>query len=244
MADDIPEIPDDAAHRSTRELYEEFKAAGIRQQQARRQRRIRVPTAARRVAPVVIAVLLASSFAAVATRDHTGDGGTLHADPTPSRETPAGRELALAVAPDPIDPASHGFPWGLRLRHVGTQTCAVAGRLAPDGRIGLVQSGQFIAYGEDVNGSICADVDEHHALVVVRGYGSPSGIERTLLFGSVDRTVTSLHLERPAGRRDVPIANDGSFIVAYPGPQALHDATLVVTSGTATARRPLGPDAS
>lgn len=246
MAPDLPEIPDDAAHRATRELYEELKAAGVRQQRGRRERRRPILVFARRVGPVVAAAVLASSVVAVATRDHAGEGGALHADPgPPSRETTQGRQLALALSPDPVDPADHGFPWGLRLRHVGSELCAVAGRVDSNGRIGLLQSGRFLPYADDVNGSSCSDVDAHHALVVVRTYGSGSGTRRTLLFGAVDRTVTSLRLQRPSGpSRPVSIADDGSFILALNGDNALHDATLIVAGGATTTQRPLGPDAA
>jgi hypothetical protein len=77
----------------------------------------------------------------------------------------------------------------------------------------------------------CGDLAFAHAIIAVQIYGPTTG-SRTVLYGLVDRTVTSMRIVWPTGmRRSVPIAPDGSYLAVFAGIRALRGATLNVARG-------------
>lgn len=241
---DRADIPDDPAHASTRALYQELDDAAHRKAReahrpAARGRRLAPPATLRRLGLTVAAVVAASSIAAVATRDHH-DGGPPVAGEPATREPAARRLLGQATAPDPVDA---GYPWGLRVRR-GAKTCVLVGRIDPQGRLGLLESGRFQPYAGDVTGPSCRDLDRSHFIVGQRRYGPGLGTQRTVLFGVVDRTITSVELRPRPGARPQPIRiadQDGTFVVPFVGAGALDDAAVRVTGATGVISVPLGP---
>lgn len=232
-------IPDD--HTAARDLERAFVELGRRRAEAsgpspqpQPPRRRRRP--ARRV--LVLAALATVGLAAVAggAAIFTGDGAPKRSDrgaPPASRPLPPGLALAAASAADP----SGALPWGVRVfeSRAGGR-CVVAGQVR-DGVLGVFAGGAFAALPADSQNA-CAPAGEH---IVIAARSAPGGgAPRTILVGTVDRTVRSMRIVGAAGPAAVKIAADGSFILVRLGANALRGDTLVVSTDGGELRRPLG----
>jgi hypothetical protein len=200
-------------------------------------RRRRRPRGATRTLVAALTLVLLVAVAATGTKVFLGDGGSVAPEPdlpTRYRQAPADRQLAAARAADP----SERIPWGLRVYRGATgTTCAIAGRVVGD-RLGDVRDGRFAEIPTGAPG-LCGALEHEHVLVTRRRYPSaavPGG--RTVLYGVVDRTVRSLQIA--GGRRAVPIAADGTFIVVAGGVAAFRGERLVVRDATGRHVQPLG----
>ncbi|HMJ36094.1 MAG TPA: hypothetical protein VK501_19475 [Baekduia sp.] len=223
-------------HDAARSLEESFRRLGA--QRAAQQWRPRRSLPFGRVLAAALGVLLAVSAAAAGTKVLLRDGGTVGPESLPPgtlKPSPADRRVAQATSADPVERA----PWGLRLySSTGGRTCVLAGRLV-GGRIGLLQGTRFTELPSSAPG-MCSDLARDHVLATVRGYGLVGG-GRTVLYGVADRTVSSLAFRmRPAVRRPIPIAADGTFIVVLEGHNSMRHARLVVHSTRGTSEQPLG----
>jgi hypothetical protein len=225
-------------HQAARGLEESFRRLGEERSAARRRRKRPSPIA--RVLVTALAALLAVSAAAAGTKVFLNDGGSVAPESQPPgslKRSPADRRLAQAKSADPVERA----PWGLRLyTGAGGKTCVLAGRLV-GGRIGVLQGTTFTELPWSAPG-VCTDLNRVHVLVGSRRYGGVVAAGgRSLLYGVADRTVSGLALSTsPAVRRPIPIAADGTFIVALQGSDRLRHAQLLIDGPGGTREQALG----
>jgi hypothetical protein len=195
-----------------------------------------------RAAVTALTGLMLVAVAATGTKVFVGDGGQLPPDPAGAKghlaPAPAYRQLAQAVARDPIDHR----PWGLRtFKSAGGETCLALGRVVGT-RLGVVHVGQFKELPTR-KGGVCGPLASQHMVMSSRNYFD-SAIDggRTALYGIVDRSITKLGLYRATGRGTaVPIAPDGTFIVVRTGTAAFAHDRLVAEGSAGRQVRAFGP---
>jgi hypothetical protein len=228
------EIPPE--HTALKALEQTFRAAGEEKERLRRLERRR--TRRRAMLATVAAIVAASGTAAIATKVFDSNGPPSRAvDEGEVARVPADRRPALATAADPVDQ----YGWGVRIYQARAgKTCALAGRLL-HGRLGAAQNGQFHEFAADVPGQ-CGDLAASHALVAVRNYGSAAtaGATRTVVYGIVDRTVKGIGIGRTAPGRQIPIADDGTFVYAVQGVRTLAGQRAFVAGAGGVRSLPLG----
>jgi hypothetical protein len=228
--DDRVEIPPE--HTALKSLEQSFREAGEERRRARRSERRRRHL--RSALATVAAVAAASGSAVIAKKVFLSDGPPVRAGGG-AGEVPADRRPALATAADPVD----RYGWGVRISYRPTgETCALAGRLLR-GRLGVMQNGSFRELAAGVPGQ-CIDMAAEHALVAVRNYGAGAGVARTVVYGIVDRTVTGVGIGRTAPGRQIPIADDGTFVYAVRGARALDGQRAFVVGADGVRARTLG----
>jgi hypothetical protein len=230
-------------------LEDAFRAAGATQEQEREVREKRLSPGrpareglGRRVLGPVAGTLAAFCVvgAGVAISTDILDGGSAGPGPEPPSETrhaPGDAYRGNAVAVDPTRPA---LRWGVGVYPSGNgrDTCLLAGRVR-DRALGVERDGRFASLNQDAPG-ICDDIDKRHAIFSTRSYFNPTG-DRALLYGLVDRTVTSLRLGSPGALEELNIASDGTFIVVAAGSHGLRGQQLEITSATGVERYTLQP---
>jgi hypothetical protein len=177
---------------------------------------------------------------AISTNVFTGDDGSVGAGPKPPEETrhaPGDAYRGNAVAADPMSPS---LRWGVGVypSQNGRDTCLLAGRVRGQG-LGAEQNGRFSSLSKDAAG-LCDDIDEQHAIFATRSYFNATG-DRALLYGLVDRTVTSLRLGFPGALEELDVANDGTFIIVAAGSHGFRDQQFEITGTTGVKRYTLQP---
>jgi hypothetical protein len=221
-------------------LEDTFREAGTKKELERetqeKRRRVRWSPrqrlGRRALGPVVggiLATCVVGAGVAISTDIFTADGGSAGSGPKPPDETrhaPGDAYRGDAVAVDPTRPTVR---WGVGVypSQNGRETCLLAGRVRGHG-LGVEQDGRFTSLSKDAPGS-CDDIDVQHAIFTTRSYFNATG-DRTLLYGLVDRTVTSLHLGFPGALKELDVANDGTFIVVAAGPNALRGQQFQIAS--------------
>lgn len=232
-------------------LEDTFREAG-KQKEAARAAGARQPAAGRSagrgigrrwLGPVIGAITafgVVGGGVAISTGVFTGDGGSVGAGPQPPEETrhaPGDAYRGDAVAVDPMRPT---LRWGIGVypSQNGRDTCLLAGRVRGQG-LSAEQNGRFSSLSNDAPG-LCGDLDERHAIFTTRSYFNATG-DRALLYGLVDRTVTSLRLGPPGALKDLDVANDGTFIVVAKGPLGFRGQQFEITSATGVERNTLQP---
>jgi hypothetical protein len=218
----VSEIPRE--HEAARALQREFERLGReRAAAAGATARRRGPRRRRTLVLALVATLLLAAVAAAAT------GLLWDDDPVSSEREPLSPALERAPGdarlspvrvPDPVE----GPPWGARTytSRLGLP-CIYVGRVQA-GRLGLVRDGRFAPYTGRVGGQ-CATEPDQHLTFSVRRSSEPDG-GRSLVYGLVDRTVTSVALLRGVRRETLPIAPDGVFLHVSAGAEALRGAQL------------------
>lgn len=177
---------------------------------------------------------------AISTGVFTGNGGSAGSGPTPPdeiRHAPGDAYRGNAVAEDPTRPAVH---WGVGVypSQNGRDTCLLAGRVRGQ-NLSAEQNGRFSSLSKDAPG-LCDDIDERHVIFMTRSYFNATG-DRALLYGLVDRTVTSLRLGSSGALKDLDVANDGTFIVVAEGPFGLRDQQFEIATADGIQRHTLQP---
>jgi hypothetical protein len=232
-------------------LEDTFREAGakkeaareVEERQARRRRSPGRGLGRRSLGPVLGAITAFSvvgAGVAISTDVFLADGGSTGSDPKPPSETrhaPGDAYRGNAVAVDPTKPA---LRWGIGVypSRNGRDTCLLAGEVRGQG-LGVEDNGRFTSLSKEAPG-ICDDVDLRHAIFTTRSVLNAIG-ERTLLYGLVDRTVTSLRLGMSGELKDLDVANDGTFIVVAAGSRGLRDQQFEITSATGVERYTLQP---
>ena len=232
-------------------LEDTFRKAGEREEAARstgqrqpRSKRIPKRGLGRRwLGPVVGAITAFGAVGAgvaISTGVFTGDGGSAGSGPKPPddiRHSPGDAYRGNAVAVDPTRPA---LRWGIGVypSQNGRDTCLLAGRVRGQG-LGAEKDGRFSSLSKDASG-ICDDIDARHAIFTTRNYFNATG-DRVLLYGLVDRTVTSLRLGSPDALKELDIASDGTFIVVAEGPYGFRGQQFEITSRSGVERHMLQP---
>jgi hypothetical protein len=218
---------------AARSLEESFKRLGEERAAARAtpadgRRRPGSAHAGRRVLVIAAAALGVAAAAATGTKVFLADGGSVQGErqiPSQLREAPAYRQLAQARAKDPTE----ATPWGLRTyTSADGSTCAIVGRVAGQ-RLGEVRNGRFQQMPSGAAAQ-CFKFGSEHVLYASRGYPDvavPGG--RRVIYGVVDRTVTSVRLVSATGADEpVAIAADGSFVVVHEGYRSRGRLQLVI----------------
>jgi hypothetical protein len=228
--DDRVEIPPE--HTALKSLEQSFREVGEERRRThrsdRRRRRLRS------VLATVAGVALTSGSVVVAKKVLFDDDLSMWVD-RPAVEVAPDRRPALAIAADPVD----RYAWGVRISYTRAgDTCAIAGRLL-QGRLGVMQNGSFHELAAGTPGQ-CIDMAAEHAIVAVRNYGVGAGVARTVVYGMVDRTVTGVGIGRTAPGRQIPIADDGTFVYAVRGARALDGQQAFVTGADGVRSRTLG----
>ena len=232
-------------------LEETFREAGERKEAAlstgerkpRSKRSLERGLGRRWLGPVVGAITafgIVGAGVAISTDVFTADGGSGGSGPKPPSETlhaPGDAYRGNAVAVDPTRPA---LRWGIGVypSRNGRDTCLLAGRVRGQG-LGAEKDGRFSSLSKDASG-ICDDIDARHAIFATRSYFNATG-DRALLYGLVDRTVTSLRLGLPTALKELDIASDGTFIVVAEGPYGFRDQQFEITSANGVERHTLQP---
>ncbi|HEX5923490.1 MAG TPA: hypothetical protein VFY45_06635 [Baekduia sp.] len=232
-------------------LEDTFREAGAKQDQERKlqeqrlgaKRSTREGLGRRALGPVVgtvAAFCVAGAGVAISTDIFSADHGSVSSGPKPPDETrhaPGDAYRGNALAADPLRPALH---WGVGVypSQNGRDTCLLAGRVRGKG-LGVEQDGRFTSLNKDAPG-LCDDIDARHAIFTTRTYFNATG-GRTLLYGLVDRTVTSLRLGPPGALKELDVASDGTFIVVALGTNALRDQQFEITGATGAERYTLQP---
>jgi hypothetical protein len=232
-------------------LEDAFREAGAKQDQERKLneqrlgagRSVREALGRRALGPVVGMVAAFSAVGvgvAISTDFFAADGGSVGSGPKPPSETrhaPGDAYRGNAIAVDPTRPE---LEWGVGVypSQNGRDTCLLAGRVRGQA-LGVEQDGRFTRLSKDAPGT-CGDIDVRHAIFSTRSYFNATG-NRTLLYGLVDRTVTSLRLGPLGALKELDVANDGTFIVVASGTNALRDQQFEITGATGTERYILQP---
>jgi hypothetical protein len=221
--------PDEPAARAFGEQLHKLGLERARAQRRTRRRRLGLSAG--------VILLLAGGTPVVATKVSVTDKGSLEGEPRPQQhfKRKAGdRRLAQASSADPVERQ----PWGLRL-YTSTQgdTCALVGRVVGE-RLGRLDGASFEELPANTEGA-CADFGKIHILATYRRYGASGG--RTVVYGVADRTIRGLVLARAGRATRVPIARDGSFVLALRGVDAATGAELRIEGAGGTVRQPLGP---
>jgi hypothetical protein len=169
--------------------------------------------------------------------DHDRSAGSGPKPPDDIRHAPGDAYRGNAVAADPADPT---LRWGVGVypSQNGRDTCLLAGRIRGQD-LGAQQNGRFSSLSKDAPG-LCDDIDERHAIFATRSYFNATG-DRALLYGLVDRTVTSLRLESSDASKDVNVANDGTFIVVVAGSHGFRGQQFEITAASGVKRYTLQP---
>jgi hypothetical protein len=170
--------------------------------------------------------------------DHGGSAGSGLRPPDDIRHAPGDAYRGNAVTADPKKPALR-WSVGVYPSQNGRDTCLLAGRVRGQG-IGAEQDGRFSSLNKDAPG-LCDDIDVRHAIFSTRSYFDATG-DRALLYGLVDRTVTSLRLGLPGALKDLAVANDGTFIVVVEGSHGFRGQQFEVTADSGVSRYTLQPD--
>lgn len=232
-------------------LEDSFREAGAKQDQERKLQEQRLGAGrpdreglGRRVlgpaVGMVAAFCVVGAGVAISTDFFAADDGSVGSGPKPPSETrhaPGDAYRGNAIAVDPTRP---GLEWGVGVypSQNGRDTCLLAGRVRGQA-LGVEQDGRFTRLSKDAPGS-CGDVDTRHAIFSTRSYFNATG-DRTLLYGLVDRTVTSLRLGPPGALKELEVASDGTFIVVVSGTNALRDQQFEITGASGTERYTLQP---
>jgi hypothetical protein len=203
----MTKIPEE--HKAARELYDAFVTLGRERAQlqdgSKRPRRRR---SGRRLVLILTIAILAPAAAAGAyvllgSPALVPDEPQL---PPDVRRAPADRALAAARAADPAG----GLPWAMRLYpSADGGRCALIGELK-GGALGVFRQGRFHTFAPDAPGA-CAPSGQRR-LIAAQGSGIAPN-HRSVLFGFVDRSVTSIRIVDGGRETPVPIAPDGSYIV-------------------------------
>lgn len=216
-------IPDD--HEAARALRDEFDRLGREQGQVRP-----VPTDRLhrrwRAGLVTLAVALGAGAVAVAGSQLLDGATSGDRHSVPRHDVPARSDTKLSALRVP-DPAG-GLPWGVRLytSKLGLP-CVLVGRVKDD-HLGVPSGGRFLRYPLDAPG-LCSDSKDEHAAFAVRRTSTPAP-GRTLVYGVVDRTVSSVVIHPEAGRsQPVTVADDGGFLLVEASPGAMRSATITMT---------------
>jgi hypothetical protein len=231
----VTKIPPE--HTAAKALEHAFRALGEERARARgaapRRRAARIAGAA------AVSVLVVAG-AATGTKVFVGDGGEVRSDSPGAGDRvepdPGYRQLAQATATDPFQKQ----PWGLRtFRSARGETCVTAGRIVA-GRLSVIRNGQFKELPTRTAG-LCGPLDTDHVVVTVRDYAD-SEVKggRTVLYGVVDRTITSLTVRLDNAGTPLDVAADGSFIAVRRGVDAFHGAQLVFEGPGGHRTQPLG----
>jgi hypothetical protein len=212
-------IPDN--HPTFKKLRDDLERAGreMERSMARSARRRR----ARRVA-IVVLTLLGLAAAAVGARELIDDSSPVPPDPRPlppdRRRAVEDARLSPVQVPDPAG----GLPWGARTyTSVRGGACVVVGRVR-QGRVGVLVGRRFSPLPRAAQGACAPDADDHIAFSVRLYPGPDAG--RSVVYGVVDRAVTSMSLRRLGRFSPVEIAPDGVFLVVRAGTTALRGARL------------------
>jgi hypothetical protein len=194
-----------------------------------------------RIAGAAAVSVLAVAGAATGTRVFTGDGGEVRSDSPGAGDRvepePGYRQLAQASAADPVQEQR----WGLRtFRSARGETCIVEGRIVR-GRLGVVHNGQFKEFSARTPPAVCGPLERDHITMIDRNY-SDTDISggRTLFYGVVDRTITSLTVRLGDDATPLDVAADGSFIAVRRGVDAFRGAQLVFEGPGGHRTQPLG----
>ncbi|MFL5844311.1 MAG: hypothetical protein ACJ762_06425 [Solirubrobacteraceae bacterium] len=216
-------IPDD--HEAARALRDEFDRLGREHghatpaplARAHRRSRALLATLAIGLGAGAVAVAGSQLLDGQTSGDHRSVGDR-------DAPAPADAKLSEVRRPDP----SGGLAWGLRIytSKLGLP-CVMVGRVK-DRRLGSEDNGRLLAYPPDAPG-LCATSQADHAAFSVRRTATPAP-GRTVIYGVVDRSVSSVIIHpRPGRSRPVPVADDGGFLLVESGPEALRSATITLT---------------
>jgi hypothetical protein len=177
---------------------------------------------------------------AISTDVFTGDGGSAGSGPKPPADTRHEPGDAYRGNAEAVDPTRPTLRWGVGVypSRNGRDTCLLAGRIRGQA-LGAEQNGRFTSLSKDAPGT-CDDIDARHAVFATRSYFNATG-DRALLYGLVDRTVTSLRLGLPNALKKQDIASDGTFIVVAEGPYGLRGQQFEITSASGVERFTLQP---
>jgi hypothetical protein len=227
--------------REAGEQMEAARTAGERQ--PRPKRSVRRGVGRRWLGPVIGAITafgVVGAGVAISTGVFTGHGRSAGSGPKPPddiRHAPGDAYRGNAVAADPADPT---LRWGVGVypSQNGRDTCLLAGRIRGQD-LGAEQNGRFSSLSKDAPG-LCDDIDERHAIFATRSYFNATG-DRALLYGLVDRTVTSLRFGSPGALKGVDVANDGTFIVVVAGSHGFRGQQFEITTSTGVERHTLQP---
>ncbi len=232
-------------------LEDAFREAGEREEAARRAR-VWEPKATRSpgrglgrrwLGPAIAAVAafcVVGGGVAISTDVFLADGGSTGSEPElppETRHAPGDAYRGNAVAIDPIRPTAQ---WGVGVypSDNGRDTCLLAGRVRGQG-LGAEHGGRFTSLSKDAPGT-CGDIDAQHALFITQSYFRATG-DRALLYGLVDRTVTTLRLGVPGALKEVDVATDGTFIVVANGSHGFRGRQFEITGETGVERYMLQP---
>lgn len=229
------------AFREAGEREEAARSTGVRQPRSKRSpKRVRGRHWLGPVVGAITAFGVAGAGVAISTGVFTGDGGSVGSGPKPPddiRHAPGDAYRGNAVAVDPTSPAMR---WGIGVypSRNGHDTCLLAGRVRGQG-LGAEKDGRFSSLSKDASG-ICDDIDARHAIFTTRSYFNATG-DRALLYGLVDRTVTTLRLGVPGALKELDVATDGTFIVVAAGSHGLRGQQFEITSAAGVERYMLQP---
>jgi hypothetical protein len=187
---------------------------------------------------VAIVGLLVLGGGAVATKVFVADDGSVPVEPDPGRDiaqTPGDRRLGAARAKDP----KNAHIWGVRVYYNDRGDSCVLVGVVSGRRLGEIKAGKFKEYTKATPG-LCDNLSDH-ILTTARAYVD-SAEPRTVLYGVVDRSIVTLDLQTPDGRRHpIPIAPDGSYVLPLVGRRPLASRTTLTayTSTGATTTFPV-----
>lgn len=227
-----------------REAGQQKQAAGRAREQQSGTRRSPGPRVGRRwLGPVIGAITafgVAGAGVAISTDVFTADGGSVGPGPKPPADTlhaPGDAYRGNAVVVDPRRPT---LQWGVGVypSQNGRDTCLLAGRVRGQA-LGAEQDGRFTSLRKDAPG-LCGDIDVEHAVFTTRSYFNATG-DRALLYGLVDRAVTSLRLGPPGALKELEVATDGTFIVVADGSHGFRDQQFEITTEAGVKRYTLQP---
>jgi hypothetical protein len=215
---DPERVADAALYRGFVELGERAATQTVRSSRRRRRRLVRG-------ALLTAGAVVSLGGAAVAGKAILADGGSVKADRKLGEDiAPADRRFGAARARDPHSSTI----WGVRLYYnKAGEACALVGAV-DRGRLGRIRNGKFKQLPEEASG-VCHDMTDH-VFTTYRTY-TDTPEPRTILYGLVDRAITSLELRTRDGETHrIRIAPDGSYIVPLAGRQPLAGATLIVAT--------------
>lgn len=178
---------------------------------------------------------------AISTDVFTADGGSAGPGPKPPEETLHAPGDAYRGNAEAVDPTRPTVRWGIGVypSRNGRDTCLLAGRIRGQA-LGAEQDGRFTSLSKDAPG-LCGDVDLEHAVFTTRSYFNATG-DRALLYGLVDRAVTSLRLGMPGALQKLEVATDGTFIAVADGSHGFRGQQFEITTTAGVKRYTLQPD--
>lgn len=233
--DDPGHTADAAFYRSLVELGQRTAATQTPPPTPRRKRRRLAP---RTALIASLGLLLTGTGGAIATKAFIAQNGSVNVEHDPGKgftQSPADRRLGAAHAKDPNNPNT----WGIRIYYnTRGETCALTGILN-NGRLGRLIDGKFKALPQGTTGN-CHNMHDH-ILITTRTY-TDTPQPRTILYGTVDRTITKLQLHTPnQPTTNIPIAPDGTYLLPLTGHQPLTNATLTTNTTTHNLNTPTPP---